>query len=45
MKVAGGLLGEAGERAGIINVFDSYLGGRKKYLARRGVGGGCVRGH
>ena len=41
MKVTGGILGEAG--GGVINLFDSYLGDRKKYLARQGEG--CVRGH
>ena len=43
MKVAGDIVGEAGGR-GIINLFDSYLGDRKKYLARRGGGGGGVEG-
>ena len=39
MKVAEGILGEAG--GGVINLFDSYLGDRKKYLTRRRGAGGA----
>ena len=34
MKVAGGILGEAG--GGVINLFDSYLGDRKKISGETG---------